>query len=82
MYDCLLEDYTLSPIIQSNLWTFCELVKTAYALKEAAEVLGRGGSNYAENPLKEVIKNPSEVARINKVVLPALFDQLSRLLGG
>ena len=80
MYDCLLEDYTLNPRIYSNLWTFCELSQTAYALKESAEVLQRGGSNYSTNPVKEIIKNPEEVARINNVVLPAIFDHVYSLL--
>lgn len=80
MYDCLLEDYELNPKIKDNLWLFCELVMTAYALKETAEVLGRGGAHYTENPAKDTIKNPDEVKRINEVVLPEIFNKLNELL--
>ena len=79
MYDCLLEDYELNPKIKTHLWTFCELAKTAYALKETAEVLGRGGSHYASNPVTGIIKNPKEVKRINEVVLPAIFNSINTI---
>lgn len=61
-------------------WQFAELVKTAYSLKECAEVLGRGGSHYTSNPLSEVIKNPEEVKRINEEVLPKIFFRIQTLL--
>lgn len=64
----------------NKLWVFCELVKTAYCLKETAEVLRRGGSHFTTNPCCELIKNEEEVKRINEVVLPAIFDKLDALL--
>ena len=75
---------SLNPILQENeyknLWTFVELVLTAYTLKETAEVLGRGGSHTTTNPLESLIKNTAEVKRINTVVLPAIFDAINDLL--
>lgn len=62
-----------------KLYVFCELALTAYALKEAAEVLGWGGSNMTTNPCAELIKNPQEVDRINHTVLPALFNAINDL---
>ena len=82
MYDCLLADYDLNENIKNNLWKFCELAKTAYALKETAEVLGRGGSHYSPNPCELLIKNPEEVKRINEVVLPAIFKEIEKLIEG
>jgi hypothetical protein len=88
MYDALLSDYDLNPKLlgeadkfgsYSRLWTFCELAKTAYLLKETAEVLGRGGSHYSANPCKDIITNTGEVERINKVVLPAIFAEIEKL---
>jgi len=88
MYDALLADYELNPILLGNadkfgsfprLWEFCELAKTAYTLKETAEVLGRGGSHYCTNPCKDIIINTAEVERINKVVLPAIFAKIDKL---
>lgn len=90
LYDALYKEFgnslTIGKIEQDNfgqnstLYTFCELVLTAYTLKETAEVLGRGGSHMTTNPLAELIKNEKEVTRINDVVLPAIFDQINILL--
>ena len=88
MYNALLADYDLnvSLLKEKNafglypkLYVFCELALTAYALKEAAEVLGRGGSNITTNPCAELIKNPQEVDRINHTVLLALFNAINDL---
>ncbi len=64
----------------SDLWTFAELINSAYKLKEAAEVLGRGGSHLTSNPCKEIIKNKKEVKRINYIVLPAIFDEIYKII--
>ena len=82
IYDALEKDYDLNPKIKAKLWDFCELVKTAYVLKETAEVLGRGGSHYTKNVCASVIKNSTEVKRINEVVLPAIFEQLNAIYEG
>ena len=82
MYDALTADYDLNPKIKKHLWDFCELVKTAYTLKETAEVLGRGGSHYTSNPCASIIKNTDEVKRINEIVLPAIFEQLNLIFEG
>ena len=80
MRDCLLEDYELNKgLEEENLWVFCELIETAYALKEAAEVLGRGGSHMTTNPCRDIIKNEDEVKRINQNVLPAIFNKINKL---
>lgn len=80
MHDALLADYDLNENIKNNLWTFTELAVTAYTLKETAEVLGRGGSYYATNPCKCIITNEAEAKRINEVVLPAIFNEISRII--
>lgn len=63
-----------------DCWKFLEIVKTIYGLKETAEVLGRGGSHYAKNPCAELIMNHDEVRRINCKVIPALIDEMYKLL--
>lgn len=62
-----------------QLWTLCELMATFYTLKETAEVLGRGGSHYTENPCASVIQNKAERDRINSVVLPAIFAEIGTI---
>lgn len=82
MHDALLSDYELVPALAAKLWVFCELAHTAYTLKEAAEVLRRGGSHQTTNPCAEIIKNLPEVERINTVVLPAIFAQILDIFQG
>lgn len=84
--DCNLRDgiekhFTNFPLKGQELWVFCELAQTAYALKKTAEVLGRGGSHYTKNPVADLIKNHAEVERINKIVLPAIFAEIYKLFG-
>jgi hypothetical protein len=64
----------------SQLWTLCELFNTFYALKETAEVLGRGGAHYTTNPCADLIKNVDEVKRINEIVLPQIFEEIYKIL--
>ena len=81
LYDGIKKHFGDTFILKDKaIWTFCELSRTIYSLKETAEVLGRGGSHYCNNPIADLIKNPDEVKRINEVVLPALFDEVYKLL--
>jgi hypothetical protein len=80
MHDVLMVDYDLNPkLSDSNLWKFCELARTAYSLKETAEVFGRGGSHITTNPCAELIKNPELVKKINEELLPTVFMEIEKL---
>ena len=76
-HDALRTDYQLNVKLEGrNLWKFCELAKTAYTLKEAAQIYEVGSLYYSRNDIINVIINPTEVERINKVVLPKIFDEI------
>ena len=77
-----LENFESLTIEENDRWTFLELAKTAYALKDIAEVYGRGGSHYTTNPLADMIKNEAEVKRINEELLPAIFKEIEKILTG
>lgn len=81
MYDAFIEHFgnTLT-VRRSQLWTLCELFETFYTLRKTAEVLGRGGSHYTNNPCKDLIINKDEVTRINEVVLPQIFEEIYKIL--
>lgn len=79
-YDAFIEFFDDITIDKKEVWILIELMKTVYVLKETAEVLGRGGSHYTTNPCKDIIINTVEVERINKVVLPRLFEEVEKLL--
>lgn len=79
-YDNFKAFFEESVLTDSELWNFLELMKTAYTLKEAAEVFYRGGSNYSENSCREILKDKEAYNHINQVLLPALFEKMKAIL--
>lgn len=81
MRDAIKEFFDAGTLTLSDedLWTFCELMKTFYTLKETAELYYRGGANYTRNPLQEKLKNKKEFDRINGELLPEIFDEIYKL---
>ena len=73
----LFVEYTVS---DKELWKLVELMNTFYTLENYSNMLHRGGTNYSENSIKDIIKNDDEYERINKVVLPKLFEEIYQLL--
>ena len=64
----------------NDIWTFAELMQTFYNLQEAAEVFGRGGSHYANNPCKNIIINKEVVTKINDIIIPTIFEETYKIL--
>lgn len=79
-YDTYKTFFKEMTVNDKELWTLIEVMKTIYILKETAEVIGRGGSHYTTNPCKDIIINQEEVKRINEIVLPALFNEVKKIL--
>lgn len=73
------KDTRMCRFTDKQVWRLCELMATAYTLRKAAEVIGRGKSNYGENPCVEFIKNIREAKRINSKVLPAIFAEIGKI---
>lgn len=61
-------------------WVLRELMATFYQLKKQAELVGRGGMHVTTNPLAEMLKDEKEAERINKVMLPKLFEEINKIL--
>jgi hypothetical protein len=81
LYDGFKEHFGDSLMIRrSNLWEFAELFETFYKLQGIAEVYNRGGSHLTTNPCKDLIINQDEVKRINEVILPAIFEEIYRII--
>lgn len=82
LYDGLKRHFGDSFVVKNDkdIWTLAELFATFYALKETAEVLGRGGSHYTTNPAQALIINKDEVERINSIVLPQIFEEIYKIL--
>ncbi len=64
----------------SDRWTFSELFKSFYLLKQTANMYHTGGAHLTTNPCKEVIENKAEEKRINETVLPLIFDEIYKIL--
>lgn len=80
MFDGIKKAFISFVLDDDELWKLCELMKTAYILRDYSDTLNRGGANYTANPCREIIKNDDEYNRINKTVLPAIFEQVKKLL--
>jgi len=81
LYDGFKKHFGNSFIIkESDIWVFAELFSTFYVLRETAEILSRGGSHLTSNPCSEIIINKTEVERINNTVLPAIFDEIYKVI--
>lgn len=69
-----------SVLTDKESWTLAELMKTAYTLKESAELFGRGGSCVSSNPNQDILKDEALTKRINEVLLPEVFKSIKELL--
>lgn len=79
MFDNFFEE---TPLRESEKWKLLEIMKTIYTMKEYSEVVYRGGSHITTNPVCEIIRNEDEYKRINEIVLPKLFEEIYKILGG
>lgn len=70
-----------TPFTDDELWKICEIMKSLYTARNYSDMLHRGGAHYTTNPCKEVTKNDSEYDRINKIVIPALLEELYSIMG-
>lgn len=80
--DAFYEFFQEHPFTESEVWTICELIKSFYIAKNYSEMIYRGGTHYTTNPAKDVIKSQDEYERINKSVIPAIMEELYRILAG
>ena len=81
-FDNFKQIFPQNPFTDSEIWKICELMKSAYIARNYSDMLYRGGAHYTNNPAKEIIQNETEYDRINKVVLPAIMDELYKILEG
>ena len=65
---------------ESEVFTFMELMQSMYTARKYADMLHRGGSHFTTNPCKELIQNPEEYNRINKVIIPSIWAKIKELI--
>ena len=69
-----------SVLTDSESWKLSDLMQSFYTLKKAAEVFKNGGSHLTTTDNPNIIKSPSMVETINKIMLPALFHEIYQIL--
>jgi len=68
-----------SVLTEKESWAVSDLMKSFYTLSEAAAVVGRGGSHLTA-PTSNVLVDKDMAERINTVLLPALFEEVYKIL--
>lgn len=81
-FDVFKEFFAETPLKDKEIWKLLELMKSYYIAKEYAFMLHTGGAHYTSNPCAEIIGDLHEWDRINKVVIPAICEEVYKLLGG
>ena len=69
-----------SVLTDAESWELSDMMKSAYTLKQTAEVLGRGGSHLSGSGNRECIKSEDMTKTINETMLPALFQEIYKIL--
>lgn len=81
-YDAFKEYFKETALSNKELWILLECMQSLYTLGEYSDFVCRGGSNYIKNPCKELLKNEDEYNRINKILIPKLWEQVENILKG
>lgn len=80
--DMFCEFFKETPFTDSEIWKICELMRSFYIAREYSDMIHRGGAHYTTNPASDVIKSQDEYERINKKVIPAIMQELYKILAG
>lgn len=66
---------------ESEGWELAELFKQFYTLRDSAEMFGRGGCHISTSKAtKDIIKDEKLAERINKEMLPKVFERIYQIL--
>lgn len=69
-----------TPLSEEEIWELLEMMRSYYTAREYSDMIYRGGFLYTTNPCEQIIQNSVEYERINHTVLPAIFEEVYRLL--
>lgn len=72
------DDVACCILSTSEQWQLSDYMKTMYTLKAAADLFGKGSSNYTHVPV--CIQDKDLAERINKIELPKIFTAIRELL--
>lgn len=69
-----------TPFSDSELWKLQELMRAMYLARKYSDMLHMGGAHITTNPCRDAIQNSDEYERINKVLIPKMWDELVKIL--
>ena len=69
--------FVKTTLSNEEIWKLLDIMKTAYVFKKMAEFMHAG---YTSNPCYDILVDKTEEDKINKVLLPALFTEIDKLL--
>ena len=73
------KEYTIE---EDQVYELIDYMLSFYALREAAEILGRGYSNITERAKSSLLIDKDEVTKINDVMIPELEERIIKLVTG
>ena len=79
-YDKFKKYFVETCLSDNEIWQLCDYMYSFYTLRESAELFGYGYSHQTEKAKIDEIKNTELVDKINKEMLPKLFEKIYELL--
>lgn len=79
-HDAFCEFFALTPFTDAEIWKICELMGAFYTARKYSDMLHCGGAHYTTNPAADTIKSKEEYNRINNNVIPAIMNELYKIL--
>lgn len=71
-----------NPFSDREIWTLCELLRSAYCARRYSDMIYLGGSHITNNLVGDTIKNDTEYDRINKFVIPQIMQEVYKIMEG
>ena len=71
-----------APYTESEKWKIYEIMRSLYTAREYSDMIHIGGSHFTSNPAKDIIQDDAEYKRINEVVIPAMLEELYKIMEG
>lgn len=81
-HDLFIKKFVVNPFSDSEVWKICELMQAFYTARHYSDMLHCGGAHYTTNPAADTIKSEDEYKRINENVIPAIMNELYKIMEG
>lgn len=71
-----------TPFTKEEKWKIYEIMQSLYTARKYSDMLHCGGAHITTNPAKETIQDDAEYKRINEVMIPAMLEELYKIMEG